>query len=80
MEYCILGTGAWAFGQGSGIGVGTNIVNDTSHNILLALIDWVEGGEAPDVIVGFDRNGTARTYCRYPYESPWDGTQRACVS
>lgn len=79
MQHCYSGPGAWAFGQGSIIGLDTNAVNDTSHNILLAMVDWVEGGEAPDVIVGLDSNGTARTHCRYPSESRWDGTEWACV-
>lgn len=79
MQHCVLGPGAWKFGQGSGNGVETSVVNDTSHNLLLALVDWVEGGNAPDIIVGTDQNGTTRTHCRYPHESRWDGSQWCCV-
>jgi feruloyl esterase len=79
MKHCSLGPGAYLFGQGSGTGVLTNVVNDTSHNILLALVDWVEGGAAPDTITGFDVNGTARTHCRYPFESVWGGKEWVCV-
>lgn len=79
MQHCVLGPGAWAFGQGAGIGAGTNAVNDTSHNILLALVDWVEGSQAPDFIVGLDQNGAARAHCRHPYESRWNGSEWVCV-
>ncbi|KAJ7803528.1 hypothetical protein B0H14DRAFT_3487240 [Mycena olivaceomarginata] len=35
----------------------SNAVNTSSHNILLALVDWVEGGDAPDTIIGTADNG-----------------------
>lgn len=79
MEHCIGGLGAFLFGQGYGVGPATNVVNDTSHNILLALVDWVEGGNAPDTIIGSDANGTAGVHCRYPFESLWDGKEWVCV-
>jgi feruloyl esterase len=79
MQHCILGPGNWLIGQGAGVGELSNAVNDTSHNVLLALVDWVENGVAPDTIIGISLNGTARTHCRYPfYESRWNGTDWIC--
>ncbi|KAF7325061.1 Carboxylic ester hydrolase [Mycena kentingensis (nom. inval.)] len=61
-----------AFGQGAL--VGTNRVNNTSHNVLLALVDWVEKGKAPDTLTGTSLTDLAvqRTYCRYPQKSVWN--------
>jgi hypothetical protein len=79
MQHCIGGPGAWAIGQGIDLGVESSGLNDTSHNVLLALVDWVENGKAPDTITGFTQNGTARTHCRYPFfESRWDGSDWKC--
>ena len=79
MQHCIGGPGAFAIGQGAYIGVLSSGMNDTSHNVLLALVDWVENGVAPDTITGFTQNGTARTHCRYPFfESKWNGTEWIC--
>ncbi|KAJ7643189.1 Tannase/feruloyl esterase [Mycena rosella] len=73
MSHCFGGLGAPAFGQGTAPGL--NVVNASSHNILLALVDWVEGGVAPATIIGSGANNTERTHCRYPMESP-----RQCYS
>ncbi|KAJ7249408.1 tannase and feruloyl esterase [Mycena rebaudengoi] len=42
MGHCVGGLGPTSFGQ-----AGPSAVNASSHNILLALVDWVEGGAAP---------------------------------
>ncbi|KAJ6529801.1 tannase and feruloyl esterase [Mycena capillaripes] len=76
MGHCFGGLGPTLFGQG--IVPGTNAVNDSDHNILLALVDWVEGGVAPATIVGSDGNGAERTHCRYPMRSVWNGTVFVC--
>jgi len=80
MDHCSGGPGAWAFGQG---GISSNIVNASSHNALLALVDWVEGNKAPDVMVG-SVPGTSpnveRTHCRYPARSVFDGKEFVCQS
>jgi feruloyl esterase len=73
-------SGAWAFGQGALDGIRTNAINDTSHNILLALVDWVEseGRNAPENIIGVDIENPdrpQRTHCRYPYRSHWTETR-----
>lgn len=63
-------------------------MNDSAHNVLLALVDWVEGGNAPDVIVGTKPVGEEetlknekqmqRTHCRYPHRSVFNGTVYVC--
>ncbi|KAJ7848318.1 tannase and feruloyl esterase [Mycena leptocephala] len=78
MGHCGNGLGANSFGQGI-LGFGINgIANSSSHNILLALVDWVEGDVAPDTIVGTAADGSVRTHCRYPQRSVWNGTVWGC--
>ncbi|KAJ6571629.1 tannase and feruloyl esterase [Mycena capillaripes] len=74
MEHCTQGPGAWAFGQRGGSGA----LNVSSHNLLLALVDWVEGGVAPDTITGTAADGATRIHCRYPMRSVWDGSAYGC--
>ncbi|KAF7365752.1 Carboxylic ester hydrolase [Mycena venus] len=76
MGHCFGGLGPTSFGQGRA--PGTNPVNDSAHNILLALVDWVEDGVAPATIIGSDGNGTERTHCRYPMRSVFNGTVFVC--
>ncbi|KAJ7509447.1 tannase and feruloyl esterase [Mycena galericulata] len=78
MDHCMGGPGAVAFGQLGG--ASGNIVNASSHNILLALVDWVEGGEerAPESITGTASDGKERVHCRYPRRSIWDGEKFGC--
>ncbi|KAJ7285169.1 tannase and feruloyl esterase [Mycena rebaudengoi] len=75
MDHCAGGPGAWRFGQ---FGNRTNAVSSSSHNILLALVDWVEGGVAPDTIVGTAEDGSTREHCRYPLRSVWNGDAFVC--
>ncbi|KAJ7637233.1 tannase and feruloyl esterase [Mycena polygramma] len=77
MGHCT-GGGAWRFGQ---YGRASSAVNASSHNLLLALVDWVEGGVAPDAMVGSDDGGATRVHCRYPMRSVWDEGEGAfgCV-
>ncbi|KAJ6556048.1 tannase and feruloyl esterase [Mycena capillaripes] len=74
MGHCSGGLGAPSFGQSNGL----NVVNASSHNILLALVDWVEGGIAPETIIGSGANNTSRTHCRYPMRSVLNGTVFVC--
>ncbi|KAJ7690845.1 tannase and feruloyl esterase [Mycena rosella] len=76
MGHCGSGLGPTSFGQG--IAPGTNAVNDSAHNILLALVDWVEDCVAPATIIGSDGNGMERTHCRYPMRSVFNGTVFVC--
>ncbi|KAJ7917031.1 tannase and feruloyl esterase [Mycena leptocephala] len=73
MGHCDGGPGAADIGQQLG---GTNA---SSHNLLLALVDWVEGGVAPETIVGTAEDGAERVHCRYPMRSIWDGEEFGCV-
>ncbi|KAJ7027959.1 tannase and feruloyl esterase [Mycena alexandri] len=73
MGHCLGGPGATRFGQ---YFRGSNAVNASSHNILLALVDWVEGGVAPDTVIGTaEQGGATRAHCRYPQESVWNGRE-----
>ncbi|KAJ7249407.1 tannase and feruloyl esterase [Mycena rebaudengoi] len=74
MGHCVGGLGPTSFGQ-----AGPSAVNASSHNILLALVDWVEGGAAPPTIIGSGMNNTTRTHCRYPMRSVFNGSEFICV-
>ncbi|KAF9020012.1 tannase and feruloyl esterase [Hymenopellis radicata] len=56
-------------------GLDTVGLNVSTHNVLLAIVDWVEAGNAPEVIVGLTENGTERDNCRYGTTGSWrEGT------
>ncbi|KAJ7078443.1 tannase and feruloyl esterase [Mycena belliarum] len=74
MDHCEDGIGASRFGQLPA----SKSLNDSSHNIILALVDWVENGVAPDVIIGTARSGATREHCRYPMKSMWNGSSFRC--
>ncbi|KAJ7436085.1 tannase and feruloyl esterase [Mycena galericulata] len=74
MGHCSGGLGPTSFGQSQGL----NLVNDSSHNILLAMVDWVEGGIGPATIIGSDAANATRTHCRYPMRSVFNGTVFVC--
>ncbi|EIM87541.1 tannase and feruloyl esterase [Stereum hirsutum FP-91666 SS1] len=78
LAHCFYGPGAWKIGQ-SQLGSGV-VVNDSAHNLLLALVDWVEGDTAPGSIIGTGDDGSTREHCRYPrFKSQWNGTAWNCV-
>jgi feruloyl esterase len=68
MFHCNSGPGAWMIGQSS-----SPVPFDREHNVLAAIIDWVEQGVAPETIEGTKYNndveasGVAytRKHCRY---------------
>jgi feruloyl esterase len=76
--HCSGGVGAHAIGQETGE------VNslDPKENILIAIVDWVEKGNAPNVLVGTKWvNDTQslgvdfqRAHCRYPKSNRYKGT------
>ncbi|KAL4920401.1 tannase and feruloyl esterase-domain-containing protein [Aspergillus aurantiobrunneus] len=78
MHHCSGGPGAWNFGQSYPLDVETL---DPTRNVLLALVEWVEGSTAPESLVGTKyedddvaKNVTAqRKHCYYPHRSVWDG-------
>ncbi|KAJ7602966.1 hypothetical protein FB45DRAFT_773180, partial [Roridomyces roridus] len=73
MAHCIHGTpdAAWSFGQ---LALQPPLErNVTKSHALLALVDWVEGGQGPETITGTTTDGSGeRVHCRYPRESVWD--------
>lgn len=78
MGHCGGGPGAWRIGQGSVNG--TLTLNQTDHNVLLNLVEWVEGGHAPEIVIGVDDQGQHRKHCMWPSgKSVWDGTAWNCV-
>lgn len=81
MGHCLGGPGAWMMGQGVVGDVPSGPpVNETDHDVILSLVAWVEGGEAPDVIVGTDGNGQEWTHCLWPSsKTAWNGTAWNCV-
>lgn len=77
MHHCSGGPGAWNIGQTWPL---AEQLRDGKHNILLALVEWVEEGRRPDSVVGtkFDNdeveNGIEkqRALCVYPQKSTWN--------
>ncbi|EJD47885.1 tannase and feruloyl esterase, partial [Auricularia subglabra TFB-10046 SS5] len=75
MNHCLTGPGAWMFGQiGFAHGPWSN---SPQTNALLALVDWVENGKAPETIRGTVGDATnltlptTRLHCKYPARSVW---------
>ncbi|KAF5336719.1 hypothetical protein D9758_015082 [Tetrapyrgos nigripes] len=68
MGHCTGGGETTAYLIGNA-GLDTVGVNDTDHNVLLAIVDWVENGVAPDIIIGTTVNGTERAHCRFGQKS-----------
>ncbi|KAF9879161.1 hypothetical protein CkaCkLH20_03394 [Colletotrichum karsti] len=75
MFHCNAGPGAWVIGQGGGAAsIADNLPFDAEHNVLAAVVNWVESGAAPDTIKGTKFvNDSAdqgvefqRKHCRYP--------------
>lgn len=76
-SHCSGGDGAHAIGQG------TDEVNslDPKENILMAMVDWVERGNAPETIIGTKFvNDTQslgvefqRAHCKYPKRNQYKG-------
>ncbi|KAF6806131.1 feruloyl esterase B [Colletotrichum sojae] len=82
MAHCTTGPGAWVFGQGGGAAaIADNLPFDGAHNVLAAVVRWVENGDAPDTITGTKFvNDTAglgidfqRRHCRYPLRNTFRG-------
>ncbi|OCL10488.1 putative feruloyl esterase [Glonium stellatum] len=74
MGHCAGGEGAWSIGQTS---LGPTTPLGPSSNVLMALVQWVENGTAPETIRGtkfVGDNPTAgvdftRKHCRYPFRN-----------
>lgn len=80
MGHCVGGTGAWKISQGAINGMLTSTLNQTDHDALLSLVAWVEGGQAPKILIGTDDAGQERKHCLWPSaKSVWTGTAWDCV-
>lgn len=82
MFHCQGGPGAWVLGQaGASAAQGPF---DREHNVLAAVMDWVEQGIAPDAMTGTkyvnDTVGSGvdfqRTHCRWPMRNVYLGGGR----
>lgn len=51
MDHCTGGVGAWGIGQNSLVLNGT--AQTPQNNVLLRMVAWVEGGEAPETVTGY---------------------------
>ncbi|OLN97047.1 putative feruloyl esterase B-2-like protein 2 [Colletotrichum chlorophyti] len=82
MSHCASGPGAWILGQGgAAAGVADSLPFDRTHNVLAAIVDWVEVGVAPESITGTKfindtvKSGVdfKRQHCKYPLRSKYRG-------
>lgn len=79
MFHCNSGPGAWVVGQGGGASAQGPF--DAQHNVLAALVDWVENDNAPETITGTKYvNDTVsagvdyqRSHCRWPLRNTYLG-------
>lgn len=80
MYHCNQGPGAWVLGQGGGT-PSTGIPFDPEHNVLAAIVAWVERGKEPETITGTKFvNDTVqlgvdftRKHCLYPKSQTFIG-------
>lgn len=80
MSHCRSGPGAWVLGQG-GNTAAQGIAFDGANNVLAAVVDWVEAGIAPEVLVGtkFVNDSVEagvdhkHRHCKYPAKSTFKG-------
>ncbi|KAI0164102.1 tannase and feruloyl esterase [Xylariaceae sp. FL1272] len=78
MNHCTGGPGAWTIGQG-GSAPAYAIPFDGLHNVLAAVVDWVEKDAAPEHLIGtkFANDSVAagimyqHRHCRFPYRSTY---------
>ncbi|TID23407.1 feruloyl esterase b [Venturia nashicola] len=76
MGHCSKGPGAWEIGQSAGF-----TTKEASGNVLMAMVQWVEGGAAPETVTGvkfFNNTQTLgvqmeRRHCRWPRRNTYLG-------
>ena len=79
MGHCYSGPGAWKLGQGAIVGRGTDGINQTDHSVMLSIVDWVENGNPPGVIIGTDEQSVERKHCMWPSsKTVWTGKEWVC--
>lgn len=84
MKHCSGGDGAWVTGSASQSGIWP-VNNSTDHSLIWSLVDWVEKGNAPEVMVGTKYIGDkpaagvdfTRPYCRWPVVAEYVGSGNA---
>ncbi|TRM63606.1 Tannase/feruloyl esterase [Schizophyllum amplum] len=70
MSHCGGGDGAYKIGNTADGAAGTS----ADDNVLLALVQWVEEGVAPEVVRGADANETLwRAHCKWPKTNKYVG-------
>ncbi|CAG1996813.1 unnamed protein product [Fusarium graminearum] len=80
MFHCSTGPGAWAIGQGGGA-PSAGVPFDPEHNVLAAIVAWVEKGNAPQSLTGTkfindtytDGVDFRRKHCLYPKTQTYIG-------
>jgi feruloyl esterase len=86
MFHCNSRPGAWVIGQGGGASA-EGITFDAEHNVLAAMVRWVEDGIAPETIGGTKfvdddvKKGAdyMRRHCRYPQRSTTLASSWECL-
>lgn len=82
MFHCQGGPGAWVLGQAGGSAAQGPF--DGEHNVLAAVVDWVEKGAAPETMTGTKYNNDTvrdgvffeRSHCRWPTRNTYLGGGR----
>ena len=78
MGHVRTGPGAFAIGQGTAT---PEVEYDATHNVLAAVVRWVENGTAPNTIIGTKFKGDVvengvvfqHRHCKYPAKSTYLG-------
>lgn len=82
MNHCSGGPGAWSIGQVPAVAViGDPATLTAQDNVLLRVVDWVENGEAPETLRGYNYvNSTvslgvdfSRLHCKFPARNMYVG-------
>ena len=75
---CYGGPGVWKLGQGVIVGRGTDGINKTDHSVMLSIVDWVENGNPPSVIIDTDEQSVERKHCMWSSsKAVWAGKGRS---
>lgn len=75
MDHCNGGRGAWKIGNNALGSVGSS---EPEQNVLQAVVQWVERGEAPEFVMGSGVSNTTgpfqRRHCRFPLSNKYKGS------
>ncbi|KAF3929810.1 Tannase [Arthrobotrys entomopaga] len=77
MDHCYTGEGPWYVGGPVQYSVDGALSINPKDSVLMKMVEWVEGGSAPNSLLGYTLvNGTvhgSRYHCRYPYQTVYKG-------